>query len=337
MSYRINAIKGVQAGLPYYTCMISNWQLMALLDVMNAKLPPDQRAQRQLNKARIPDMKKYILDNPDSYVFSAVTLCADGELSFVEFDSSSSPKCGVLSIPEDSKVTIIDGQHRIAAMKSALDENKTLRYEHLPVVLFHDHGLERSQQMFSDLNRHVVRPTKSLNVMYDKRDPLSNVVSRLIRENPAFRKTVEMERASVPKNSSALFTLSAIYNATAEMLRGTPFVSVDPTYHIASAFWTKLYETIPHWGCAQNGSEDPATVRSQTICTQAVTLIALGRAGCFCYLKRHDFEDLSALTNVDWMRDNSQWRGMLVNDGKVSGTRASTQSLTNYLIALMNR
>ncbi len=126
MNYRINAIKGVQAGFPYYTCMISIWQLMALLETTNAKLPAEKRAQRQLNKSRIPDIKKYILDNPESYVFSAVTLCADGELVFEEYEQSASPKCGTLVIPEKSRVAIIDGQHRITALKSAMAENRKL-------------------------------------------------------------------------------------------------------------------------------------------------------------------------------------------------------------------
>lgn len=229
MNYRINAIKGVQAGLPYYTCMISIWQLIALLDVTNAKLPAEKRAQRQLNKARIPDIKKYILDNPDSYVFSAVTLCADGDLAFEEYDLSASPKCGVLCIPEDCKMAIIDGQHRISALKSAMAENKKLGYEHLPVVLFKDFGLERSQQMFSDLNRHVIRPTKSLNVMYDKRDPLAKAICKLIKELPVFRNTVEPERASVPNRSNNLFTVSGIYNATTEMLHGQPITTENET------------------------------------------------------------------------------------------------------------
>ncbi len=337
MNYLINAIKGVQAGLPYFTCMISIWQLIALLDKTNAKLPVEKRAQRQLNKSRVPEIKKYILDNPDSYVFSAVTLCVDGELEFEEFDTCTAPKCGVLSISDDSKVAIIDGQHRISALRSAMEENKKLRYEHLPVVLFKDFGLERSQQMFSDLNRHVIRPTKSLNVMYDKRDPMAQIVCKLIKEIRAFRNTVESERASVPVRSNCLFTVSAIYNSTSELLHGMPLASNTDAYDIANGFWNKLYEIIPEWSCVQNGTEEAVEVRSQTVCTQAVTLIALGRVGCFCYSKWHDFENLSSLTNVNWMRDNPEWQGMLVNDNKVSGTRASTQALTKYLISLISR
>lgn len=138
MSYRINAIKGVQAGLPYYTCMISVWQLLALLETTNASLPAEKRAQRQLNKARVPEIKKYVLENPDSYVFSAVTLCVDGTFEFQEFENCSSPKAGILKIADDCKMAIIDGQHRIAALKCVIDENRKLGYEHLPVVLFQD-------------------------------------------------------------------------------------------------------------------------------------------------------------------------------------------------------
>ncbi|HYT41298.1 MAG TPA: DNA sulfur modification protein DndB, partial [Methylomirabilota bacterium] len=34
---------------------------------------PQQRAQRVLNVARVPEITKYILDNEDGYIFSSIT------------------------------------------------------------------------------------------------------------------------------------------------------------------------------------------------------------------------------------------------------------------------
>ncbi len=53
------------------------------------------------------------------------------------------------------------------------------------VVLFMDAGFERSQQMFADLNKHAVRPTRSLGVLYDHRDPLSKRSAELISRRAA--------------------------------------------------------------------------------------------------------------------------------------------------------
>ena len=45
-------------------------------------LPPELRAQRTLNKNRIPEISDYVLDNPDNYVFSALTVSIDSEVNF---------------------------------------------------------------------------------------------------------------------------------------------------------------------------------------------------------------------------------------------------------------
>lgn len=63
-------IRGVQARREYYVAM---WTLrmMQRISIFNEEdLPPELRAQRTLNKARIPEIAGYILDNPDDYVFS---------------------------------------------------------------------------------------------------------------------------------------------------------------------------------------------------------------------------------------------------------------------------
>ena len=66
-------IRGVQAGHEYYVAM---WTLRMLRQISifdEKELPPELRAQRVLNKARIPEMADYIVDNPNDYVFSAIT------------------------------------------------------------------------------------------------------------------------------------------------------------------------------------------------------------------------------------------------------------------------
>ena len=70
----------------------------------------------------------------------------------------------------NAKFVINDGQHRRAAIESALHENPELGDETISVVFFVDVGLVRTQQMFADLNRYAVRPTTSLSLLYDHRD-----------------------------------------------------------------------------------------------------------------------------------------------------------------------
>ncbi|VTR94197.1 Uncharacterized protein OS=Methanoregula boonei (strain 6A8) GN=Mboo_0360 PE=4 SV=1: DndB [Gemmata massiliana] len=75
-----------------------------------------------------------------------------------------------LVLPMSARLLITDAQHRRAAIESALRDRTELGDEAVSVCLFIDAGLKHSQQMFSDFNRHVVRPSSSLTVFYDPRE-----------------------------------------------------------------------------------------------------------------------------------------------------------------------
>ena len=56
-------------------------------------------------------------------------------------------------LPLEAKYVINDGQHRVAGISEALRSDPTLASDTISVVVLPDAGLERSQQIFSDLNR----------------------------------------------------------------------------------------------------------------------------------------------------------------------------------------
>lgn len=152
------AVKGIQASMEYYVTMVPLDCIPKLFTFSDENMPPEIRSQRTLNKSRIPEMCNYILQNPTSYVFSALTASIDGEVCF-EPAIDGNAALGTLSISMSAKLLINDGQHRRAAIEAALKKNPDLKYEHISMVLYHDIGLKRSQQMFSDLNRFAIRPT----------------------------------------------------------------------------------------------------------------------------------------------------------------------------------
>ena len=83
-TYRFPAVKGFQAGREYYISMVPLKILARLFPAEEEVVPPEHRAQRRINEARIPEIKKYILDNRDSYVFSALSASIDGKYSFTQ-------------------------------------------------------------------------------------------------------------------------------------------------------------------------------------------------------------------------------------------------------------
>src|SRR5262249_53412757 len=152
--------------------------------------------------------------NRDTYVFSALTASIDGEVRFDGFGSSTDErKIGLLHVPMSAQFIINDGQHRRAAIESALRENPDLGDETIAIVMFIGVGLERCQQMFADLNRYAIRPSKSLGVLYDHREEAAKLTKLLILKSSVFRDVVEMERSTLSARSRKLFTLSALYTA----------------------------------------------------------------------------------------------------------------------------
>lgn len=204
-------IRGLQAGRQYYVAM---WTLRMLrqISIFNEdELPAELRAQRTLNKARIPEMAGYVLDNPDDYVFSALTVSIDSEVTFTAIEGQD--KLGVLEVPMEARFIINDGQHRRAAIIEALEQRPDLAYETIAVVFFLDIGLERCQQMFADLNRYAIRPSRSIGILYDHRNEKAKLAKLVIMQSEVFRDIVDMEKSSLAKRSRRLFTLSAFYNA----------------------------------------------------------------------------------------------------------------------------
>ena len=92
----------------------------------------------------------------------------------------------------------------------------------ISVVLFMDLGLKRSQQMFADLNKHAVPPTKSLGILYDNRDPFSQLVLSLLETVPVFSGLTEFEKTTISNRSVEIFTLSSVYQATKALLGRSP-------------------------------------------------------------------------------------------------------------------
>ena len=82
-TYKFPAVRGIQANTEYYISMVPMKFLNKLFsDVTDNNVLPEFRAQRKLNEARIPIISKYILDNRDSYVFSALAASIDGMFSY---------------------------------------------------------------------------------------------------------------------------------------------------------------------------------------------------------------------------------------------------------------
>src|SRR6478752_5531020 len=80
--YTFPAIRGVQAGREYFVSMCPLRLIPKIFLFNEEELVPELRAQRVLNKVRVPEIARYITRNRDGYIFSAITASIDAEVSF---------------------------------------------------------------------------------------------------------------------------------------------------------------------------------------------------------------------------------------------------------------
>lgn len=324
--YVFPAIRGVQAGREYYVSMCPLRLIPKIFLFDEEELVPEVRAQRTLNKARIPEISRYILQNRDNYVFSAITASIDGVVRFRSFgNEGEASRVGALHVDMRARFIINDGQHRRAAIEQAIREEPGLGDETIAVVFFLDRGLERSQQMFADLNRHAIRPGRSLGLLYDHRNDSSKIGKLVAMKSQAFRDVVEMERSTLSERSRKLFTLSAICSANAALLGMESFDTPEEAAGRCILYWDKVAGYIPEWGLVRASKMTAGEVRRDFIHSHAVVLQALGIVGRELMGSGEGWErKLAELKAIDWSRSNARlWEGRAMIGGRISKTSNS--------------
>jgi DNA sulfur modification protein DndB len=324
-------VRGVQAGREFFIAQCPVRMLPKLFSFTDADLPVEMRAQRTLSANRIPEIAQYIIENRSDYTFSAITASIDADVVFEQVSDVDS-RLGRLHVPMDARFIINDGQHRHAAFSAALEADPTLGDETIAVVFFIDVGLARSQQMFADLNRHSVKPSASIGVLYDHREPLSALTRRVVNGNALLRDMTEFEKVTLAPKSKKLFTLSAVHQANQALLSGLDgeVVEEDGGEALAGRFWNAVIAAFPEWRQSSSGE-----IRIDYINAHGTVLHALGRAAN-AFVRSSQTVNWAtfteALKRIDWSRRNTKlWEGRALHAGHVSKS-AQSMALTSAVI-----
>ena len=317
LKYQFPAVKGKQAGQDYYICMVPLFLLNKIFISDTNDVSAEHRAQRRLNEARIPEICEYILNNRKSYVFSALAASVDGTMVFVP--SQANVNTGLLEIDMNASFLINDGQHRKAAIQAAITEDETLKEETIAIVFYKDQGLQRSQQMFTDLNKHAVTTSKSLNTLYESKDPIALITKNVVNAIPFLRKYTDKERDNLSKYSSNLFTLNTFYTVNKRVFK---LISSQEAESFIYSFWHNVVKNMREWNEMDNGELSKKSLREDYIITQGLIILAFGRL-CEFYYKNPSInmeESLLGLRKIDWLRNNeSCWMERAIkSNGKIN-------------------
>jgi DNA sulfur modification protein DndB len=326
------SMRGTMGGRQYYATVLSLAEVPRLFKFNDwEQSTPELRAQRVLNKSRVPDIAKYILDNEEGYLFSSITASYSSKVNFISSDTN--PDIGTLEMDlENIEFIINDGQHRCAAVAAALKENPAIGKDKISVLLFETENLERLQQMFSDLNRFAHKTSKSLDILYDHRDNLSALTMDVSEEVEVFKGVVDKEKITIPLRSPKLFTLATLYDANEELLGDQVDKRGSKDYvrkvELAVDYWTEMSKVIPDWRKVKDGDLKAPELRQEKINTHAVVMRALGGVGKVLVTEypQEWKQKLAALRSIDWRKSvgskvNPLWDNVCITAGSVVSNR----------------
>lgn len=191
-------IRGKIGDWSYYVTTMSMAELVNSVKFADQIFPRDdldQIMQRELTE-RSSDIEKYLLSNEQRFMGSLIVSAVGGEPKFVpvtfgEEDAYSfaNGKIGFLRFDGSENYYVLDGQHRLAAIKDALtkDYDKLSKDEVSMIIVWHDNnevGRTRARRLFTTVNRYAKKTSRTEDIVFDEDNPIDIYTRRLIREHP---------------------------------------------------------------------------------------------------------------------------------------------------------
>lgn len=210
---------------------------MKFCDVANYVKPIDDelhksRLLREAIQRSITDNYKsiaaYLLEQNERFFNALILAVYDGSPTWNEIkldEEVCDYSLGLLNLSGEEKIFPVDGQHRVAGIKRALEGNGELSSEMVPVV-FVSHstdteGMQRTRRMFSTLNRYAKPVTMRDIIALDEDDAVAIVSRNLIDDTTMFveQSIFDGKSKSLPESNTMAFTsLIAFYECNKELL-----------------------------------------------------------------------------------------------------------------------
>jgi len=380
MSVTLEAVKGRMHNNEYWVGSLSFPAVEK-----NVKLPEDEHwddifgvrqeeAQRRLNMTRIKGQMVPYLEHKDAF-FSSLTMIMvpmDGEplqegkdFEFIPVKEGSS--IGELVIKDHVHMFPADGQHRSAAIISAMKQHKAhFMREEVPVVVLPFKDKDQVRQLFADLNLNAKVAAASIGKSFETRDPLIVATKRVIRDVALFQGRVNEQTNSLAKKSPDVVTMNTLAQAHESLLdvlypvgsKAGQFrehealqaiVQLDPADpRVAEVsdklrdVWDVVIGAIPQWEDVvagrvsarelRDGDEErqtPGYIFAYGIGWQAIALVA---AALIRYREEDWSEELArAIEATDWEK-GLHWNGIAMVGDRVNNTAPGVKATAGFIL-----
>ena len=185
----------------------------------------DTAIQRILNKGRVKkEIVEYLKRQPNRFFSSIVVAALDGNPIFHPIEVTAEPwsiifqnnrnlndSFGILQFDGSEKYYALDGQHRLAAIRTMLDKNdpisdgapENFSEDELSVIVVvpsindtSESFMQKYRRLFSNLNRYAKPMDQATNIIMDEDDTFAILTRRLITEKKFFQSDTIKQRDS---------------------------------------------------------------------------------------------------------------------------------------------
>ncbi|MBS5798899.1 MAG: DNA sulfur modification protein DndB [Clostridiales bacterium] len=325
---------------------------------------------RFLDKDHKNDIKQYMIEE-GAFTIPPITLVSTERLSFEPILLGASEETitvekfyemlkamgsvgGVIQIPLDYQFECLDGNHRTVAIRELAEERPDITQgSNLLLNVVCEKDILKIRQDFVDVNKNAKQTTASINTLFNTRDPLPNIVSKVINEVDYLEKITDLIGTSISKNSNDVYTLNNIKNVVMEIAgynsqagktteeKVNKVLKEDEDERNTIQQNTKLFFEIiknnPYLlGCIEDRSR-AKEIRQESLLTVGVGIAIAASVAREVFVRFKGEEqrhELVKLAQYNWGRSNATFleSGIVGEQGAIANTRAIV-SATKKMVA----
>lgn len=233
MALKIPAIRSKMGVWFYYVSSLSFKEVSQYVRPIDDELHHSDLLSGMIQRSITSNYKNianYLETQNERFFNSLILAVYDGqpkwnEIRIQDENDEDNYNLGVITLTNEVKIFPVDGQHRVAGIKKAIEDNPSLENERVPVIFIghskDEVGMQRTRRMFSTLNRYA-KPVSLRDIIALDEDDVVAIASRnLLDTDNLFvaDRILDSKNKSIPEtNDMALTTIITYYECNKELL-----------------------------------------------------------------------------------------------------------------------
>lgn len=298
MTLKIPAVRSKMGIWFYYVSSLSFENIVRYVSPIDEELHHSELLSGMIQRSITSNYKSianYLETQEERFFNSLILAVYNGEPKWNEIRTQDEAdednyNLGVITLTDEVKIFPVDGQHRVAGIKKAIEDKPEMKSERVPVIFIghstDEIGMQRTRRMFSTLNRYA-KPVSLRDIIALDEDDVVAITSRFLLDNTNLfvsGRILDSKNKSIPdSNNMALTSIITYYECNKELLwlhikdvkvvgldekpiRGrakiNEFIRRRPSDELISAFtqecksfWAAIVKKYPEMGMVDNTIE----------------------------------------------------------------------------------